>query len=1344
MITTRTRVFSILATVAMLVSMLTCFVIPASADELEEMKAPYAALLEDVSGAAILKEAMKTVTAVAELETALEADVAAGTITWPEYAYGTKDYPRYAYKAVYVAAGYTGNVWSISEVEDWLDMIDASATDTFAGNTFHLTNDIDFDATPEDPETNVGVQMAPLNYCDGKDGKAIPNPFQGTIEGHNYAFKNVNVYKNIEAETAVANVMVGLISHLGNYACIREFGVESGTIKAEGNATNCFVSTFGEPLNKNEAAQDLPFDESVLQMKNVWSGANIIAAASGTNNANGIICHGQNSRMILNGAYFCGTLTANNASDAEQTLGIAFTSSRIYAYNTLSGVEGCAAYAMRNNSTIVNARALGGGYDTAGLNECVVTNAAVVDSVLQAAYEINAAQNAEQGFEEVYFTQDGNGGIRFGTKENAIVKYSYTIDGVEQTPVYANPGSVDLRELLGLQGMQMIESALIGGVEAERDSKNGKNYIITGDVNVTVVYDTATPEQVEQLAQLQAQLADALGPYSSMDGQVLKNAEELGDGKVGLADINAFMYAADVENSTAGKLAQLQSAVAIVGNLKIEVSEIYPNFPAYKYHETYESYQPASGTNWLIVDEDDWDEMDNVAKNAAAGARYFEGVTFHLKDNVVFDYDTARIPLGANGAGSSAEMARMFAGELDGHGYGFESIYINFASSTKANAGSEYDAYGSFGLFAYLGGCYIHDFGINSGWIQAGTGNNRQSATTFGCIPVGGTTAEDPLVLENVWNHGVLYSSANCNVSGLFGSYGRNNSYDMFATVNGAVLDGGMYIRSNKTAPLIAGLFAGWSTKPTDASSLTFSNVIVSADMSFVVENPGRGETFETRAEPAYTDTTTTLGAVDGKSITMIGLGSAEQFNAANFRNVYGVATGEHKVLSGAVVVNSAYKALDLTVLNAADTVLLTQMSALEAAYTSNSEQAGVENPVYFTLKNGNLYPTSEGTNMVIKVTIGCDGFDDTDLFTNAGVPVTKADLAARLGISANEITEVITEEVEVVDGAFTPYVDMYVTVVASACSHAETTIVPFGPNQHQIICNGVCGEVLETVDCTFDHIHSGETTYVEGVLSATYTGTCSVPGCGNVVQGDCAVIPHEATCGENMYFEFPNCDRPTYVVENSASDHSFEGALWAFVEEGSAKQYRECVGGCGTKEYRYLGSADVVGAELKALENGVITVTLPVALSEATLTFSVPAGYTIAAVEGATAGDGYYTVANTEAGAVITITLESDITAVGGAFGVTITNAKANDDVVVTDVETSAEIVFVALQGDANGDKSVNLSDALALLYSIVDPENSAAVNAANANADVEDVALNVNDVYAIVRIWLRDTIFA
>ena len=48
MITTRTRILSILATVAMLVSMLACFVIPASAEELADVLAPYIALRDDV------------------------------------------------------------------------------------------------------------------------------------------------------------------------------------------------------------------------------------------------------------------------------------------------------------------------------------------------------------------------------------------------------------------------------------------------------------------------------------------------------------------------------------------------------------------------------------------------------------------------------------------------------------------------------------------------------------------------------------------------------------------------------------------------------------------------------------------------------------------------------------------------------------------------------------------------------------------------------------------------------------------------------------------------------------------------------------------------------------------------------------------------------------------------------------------------------------------------------------------------------------------------------------------------------------------------------------------------
>ena len=172
MITTRTRIFSILAVVAMMVSMLACFVIPASADA--ALIAPYQAVIADAaSGAEALTEEIAN------------PDATVDTLNAAATAVVLKDdiMPRYAYKAAYAAAGYTAKVYAITEAADWLAMVAASAADatlTFEGYTFNLTKDVDFN----------NAQMAPL--CD-----TATAPFKGTLYGNGYAFKNINVLKNI-------------------------------------------------------------------------------------------------------------------------------------------------------------------------------------------------------------------------------------------------------------------------------------------------------------------------------------------------------------------------------------------------------------------------------------------------------------------------------------------------------------------------------------------------------------------------------------------------------------------------------------------------------------------------------------------------------------------------------------------------------------------------------------------------------------------------------------------------------------------------------------------------------------------------------------------------------------------------------------------------------------------------------------------------------------------------------------------------------------------------------------------------------------------------------------------
>ena len=237
MITTRTRLLSILATVAMLVSMLACFIIPASADALSD----YTEVLADISEGAtnLSAEIAKGAEATPEsLKAAAQADATAGTIVWKTFNYKSEPYPSYALREAYEAAGYdklesNRTQWSIASPADWRKMIADSTYDAnggtlfdgtqqllFTGVVFHLYKDVDFD----------NQEMAPLCYGKtGGDNEKL-GTFNGTINGHGYAFKNINVVTAATATELQADG--GLITGVEGQVSLLPHAVTGGGIAA--------------------------------------------------------------------------------------------------------------------------------------------------------------------------------------------------------------------------------------------------------------------------------------------------------------------------------------------------------------------------------------------------------------------------------------------------------------------------------------------------------------------------------------------------------------------------------------------------------------------------------------------------------------------------------------------------------------------------------------------------------------------------------------------------------------------------------------------------------------------------------------------------------------------------------------------------------------------------------------------------------------------------------------------------------------------------------------------------------------------------------------------------------
>ncbi|MBR2013402.1 MAG: hypothetical protein IJ995_04225, partial [Clostridia bacterium] len=1237
---------------------------------------------------------------------------------------------------------------TINEPADWLKMVDDSVANDFYGYVFHVTDNIDFSTVTE--------PMLPLNYGDDALKDKADYPFNGTIEGYGNAFKNINVQVTIS--NAGLQCATGMIGKLGPYAVINNFGVDNGTIHAIGDAdkqpARVYATTFGEPLNlEAEGAVNWPDDLTTqhAELNNVWSGADLIAegAADDANYASGIVAQAQNSYMVINGAYFYGTLQGDTLA------GITENQTRINVYNALNDNAGTAAmfvttatngklnnvYSTRGNKveTTLNVKPANTNQDseTGEVPSCTAEEAAWMLN------NANVAAAAADGIAKVYFTKVGDA-IRFGEEANRIVKYTYTINNEAKDPVYANAGAaVDVATVLNL----VEGAAFTVANETETLTENADGtYNIEGDVTVTVTLD----ESEEQIQALTEKLAEY--DLENLNLDYFKTADELEAGKIGLkAFVEMAQTAIETQTGLAEAVAQIDNVVA-----EIKGADDYENLPAFKDHALYEEYQPAN-ENWLIVDQADWTEMDRVAlgstdsgyigeENDIGGREYFDGVTFHLKDDVIFDYTKDILPLGAYGA--AATTARRFSGIIDGHGYGFENIFIKATSDILQGLTTGYDNRGSLGLIAYLGGCEIRNFGINSGWIEAGTGNYRQPASTFGCVPMSGTTAEDPLVLNNVWNHGWVISSANTGISGLFGTQGRNNTYDIFAEVDGAVLDGVLAQYNIRQSPLIAGVFGGFATAPSENSSLTFSNVIVSADMGFYSEVT-KGETPD-KNEITFGTTCANGTEVEAKHITLFVLNSADSYNAENFKNVIGI-TGTNKVQSGAVTRNTTYDAnpLDSAVIDSAASLLSADYAdASAAAYAINT--SGTNGNVYFKLVDGNVRPTGTATNKIVMVTVNGVGEEPATIYINTDEVYTKADLAELLGKKEADITTVASDDSNATVGeGYTLEVSADAEITVTTCNHPEASYdyeYIEGTGKHKIICGECQGVINESKTCSGD----------VGVVIVAETGeaykdrTCTL--CDGYYKKNCdnaILTPNTEDCTQNSVWVVDCCDEhralePVEKPGTANGTHTFPDG-WTNDVNIANKQYKKCEN-CATKLYQYAGALNGGEISVKALKDGEYVIELPDNLAEATLTFTMTGDYTYE-VEGATLVEG--DVYKVEGVTQVTVKVTAKLTANGGKLAFAMTGAKATaeegstETIAITDADAYIQINHSKVEGDATGDGNVNLQDALFALYVKVEKPgyDATSINVANVDKNGDNV-VDIDEVYAIVKSWLSSIV--
>ena len=1026
------RVISLLSMVAMICTMVV-FAMPATAASVDA----YQAIVDDAqSGADALKAAID---ANADDATLLQAAKDA-TIVWKTFDWKEEPYPRYAFHEAYEAAGYDGKNWSITEAADWFAMdtyaISQTASgDYFTGVTFHLTNNVEIGG---DERLPLGVKT---QY------KMV---FAGTIDGHGYSFSNVKI--SIAKETTDAlyfgntsyvkidkDKLYGSIGLIGFFAgTIQNFGIESGTIKgATGNA-GASASTFGAIPGGRTAT-----------FNNVWSGADLYGTSnpfvsalaapyksdSVTVHVNGFVYYGEakvanNTKYpyvyaIMGGASAApaegssfaniityptapGTVTAGNVEvymlgGAEDFSLSDYSIKNVYGLKKEAGATGAGVHLDYRNKT---------GKDTGGKGTSLIWDG----SLLKAAADSNSKQTGAAG--SVYFTATEDGNLRpSSSDEKAVVEVT-----LGENALYVNKGT-ELTKAQIAAGLGLSEGEITSVSDGEKNITFP--YVVPGNVTL-----------VPAVSQLGA-LTSLLKKYENVEGKYLTDAS--------VSALEAFIAAANAATTNEEATAVIEMEKA----LNLETYSTYPmaagkEIPAYSLNEIYGDFNEAQ--EWVIKTAEDWEAMRKVAD--AATEDYFEGVTFHLVDDVEFNLGSEMAPMGFNDQVSDVG----FAGTINGHGYGFNNINVQkkAVSGNKNSSGKDII---HTGLFLRLADCTFIDFGLNSGIIRQISSNADGVISSFGTVVDGKAPS-----FERVWSSVYIGPYCSSEINGLVGILSGSN---VNVKVNGFVFDGVM-IKGSSTDHKNQDSYAVLDSKD-NANPGTFQNIITDFEAFNGKISVSNG---------AYNITEGDLGE-NGIKAALFAFTSEENAKKVSLTNVYGVQRKTRGILDGyavgSLMSGSAYSAS-----------FLTKMSAAEVAWTINSNPT--DKAVYYKLNaEGQVRPIAEGKSEGKIIKIAITGDTTKNVFANEGSTI---DLKAALGYKS-DVTFELVEGNGTIEGTSIAIGEGDVTVkMTNPCVAHDYEYTPDG-EKHSGVC-ALCGDQI-TEACELG-------SYVSHNLewnALTHTGAC-------------------------------------------------------------------------------------------------------------------------------------------------------------------------------------------------------------------------------------------------------------
>lgn len=525
-------------------------------------------------------------------------------------------------------------------------------------------------------------------------------------------------------------------------------------------------------------------------------------------------------------------------------------------------------------------------------------------------------------------------------------------------------------------------------------------------------------------------------------------------------------------------------------------------YPRYLFHDAFID-RGYTQDKWSISATTDWEAMREVADsvNATLGSAgadaptdengeyvdYFVGTEFHLTKDIEFVCNEATEPMGF----SIYKEGGGFAGTINGHGYGFNNIYIQ---NTKAaywqideNGDYIYEEDGKThklyednvclyaGLFYRLADCTFIDFGINSGLIYQSSGSNDYCVSTFGTVISGKTPT-----FKRVWSSAIVAPICNARATALVGSF---DAAHIDVNLNGFVFDGTIVKGKSvsHSGQISYGIYSVGGDFIADGND--FYNIITDfRSCNGTVSVKSTGYTITSDSEAAYSR---------GGKAALFNFGSVAAFEASKIKNVYAVKRESEGIDEGYTLGISSNWG------GSGSEDLLTDMTAREVARIINDNPTSLAKdgaePVYFKVNNeGKIRPFAKEDygDSVVRLTL--TGAINEKIYVDRNVAYDFAVINKTTGQTFAEV-DGFTTDTDVTQFTLTKTVTVEVT---DSCTHSELTNTQTG-EEHTGTCS--CGYTI-TEACT----SNGTYTFDENIAdAATHNTTCAK--CNNPFTQNCA-----------------------------------------------------------------------------------------------------------------------------------------------------------------------------------------------------------------------------------------------